>query len=185
VVVLESGFASADSALASDDLIWADAPVLPGVDPSLSKGLAALPGEGTLDAGSRVARWYKTAAEDPIFIDVNSVKSYLQWTRTGTTITSASGHGAYGVYQGTFSTWYKDYVYYYNTWNSALATTYTYGKFYNWDFWDNDESTWVLYNTNRINGYGNGGWTNEITRSKWGENNWLLHWKDSAGVWWL
>lgn len=88
---------------------------------------------------------------------MNSVKSYLQWTRTGTTLASPSGHGTYGICQGTFSTWYKDYVHCYNTWNSTLATTYTYGKFYNWDFWDNDESTSVLYNTNRFYRYGNGG----------------------------
>lgn len=153
-----------------------------GLDPSSNAGGTSagngpsLSSSGTvqLAASTTSTAWYKTVWEDPVNLDVNSVKVNLTWVRNGSCVTSSSNHTAVWYYF-TGTGWYLQSSSGSGARNCTYAATQATGLFYNYA-WNNDSLlTWTKHTNTTIYGYANGSIGRANTMTKGGENNSLLH----------
>lgn len=180
-MVLESGIGLAENE--PTELSSIDAPSRAPADEGLRQvahQTAALRAEGSdpigpLAAGSEVHHyhWYKTKHIDPVIIQVNMVQAKLDWwVYENSWFTQYQSSGSYAQYSG-ITHWYNTSVYY---WGGFSGRPYTsmYGDFYNWDFMDINQKTWITYSNTKIFGNLNGTGSFSHSTTKGGEYNWLL-----------
>jgi len=130
-------------------------------------------------AASTKSAWHKTYFEDPVFIDVNSAKTFVTWTYNGSCVTSSSGHKAqYGWYTPTG--WRLDWQNFSSSRNCSGAISTSNSHFSNGAFCATID-THTEYVPNKIRGNPSGSYSLWWDANKWGGCNWLLAFKHSWG----
>ncbi|GIU91817.1 MAG: hypothetical protein KatS3mg011_0723 [Acidimicrobiia bacterium] len=118
--------------------------------------------------------WFKSVYEDPIEIDVNSVKVNLQWTWNGSCVTSSTNHSAVWYwFEGTG--WFLKSKSGSGGRTCSSAYTKATGEFWNWTWGDDSLLTWTKHTDTKISGLANGSITVSWNLTKGGEDSGLLH----------
>jgi hypothetical protein len=143
---------------------------------TLLESRAVAPPAGRLMMSDHVAR-VNVVTEDVAQLDVAETLHRLHWTISGGVVTW--GYGQIGCWEknptlaGTH--WFEDYC----TWgslsiNNFSAAQSSFGRYYNYDFADDSQSTWTEHSI-QIYGYYTTGYNFNWDVTSWGEYSNLLH----------
>ena len=122
---------------------------------------------------------YKSWAQDPVEITVNSIATTLNWTYDYSSVgTYSSNYDAY-AYRGITIWWLYYPVEHSQSGNPTWCQADDTAVFKNTDFGDPDEPTYVSYEDNKAVGYYDGSADGDVYVSINGEAYWMLHYHSS------